>query len=154
MSTILVKLHAVTLRYQPANPLHENPSPQPQTNAFVTACSQHKSQLTNFKMCQHKSQQIIFFYERTRTNKRGVLAQIIINKVQDVIAQITIEFFFYDKDKCTSFLGILHFRFQFVPFKWHGAWLLSDSIAGLCLLSTITIHGCCYMYCERSFSIM
>jgi len=39
MSTILVQLHAVTISYQPANPWHENPSPQPQTNAFVTACS-------------------------------------------------------------------------------------------------------------------
>jgi hypothetical protein len=41
----------------------------------------------------------IFFYERTRTNKTCVLAQITINKVQYVLAQITTNNFFYEKTK-------------------------------------------------------
>ena len=62
--------------------------------AFVNACSYHKSQSTEFKMCQHKSQVTIFFYERTRTNKTCVLAQITINKVQYILAQIITNNFF------------------------------------------------------------
>ena len=40
-------------------------------------------------MCQHKSQETILFYGRIRTKQRSVLAQITINRFQDVLAQIT-----------------------------------------------------------------
>ena len=46
-----------------------------------------------------------FFYKRTRTNKRGVLAQITINKVQDVLAQIPIERKFYERTRTKTWCG-------------------------------------------------
>ena len=50
-------------------------------------------------MCEHKTQEIIFFYERTRTKTWCMLAQIRIIKVHEVLAQITRDIFLYERTK-------------------------------------------------------
>ena len=72
---------------------------------LVWACTYHNEQTTTFsietqrQIYRHKSQKIIFFYERTRIKTWCMLAQIIKNRFQYVLAQITRDNFFLWKDK-------------------------------------------------------